>query len=271
MPRQPNEKLVRFSDDEVGRLFQLYSDAEREILDEINRGLLKGNDTRYLQTMIQNVQAILDDLVTGSRTWCEEAIPWVYMEAVNAADQQLAAMDVQVLGGFGAIHQQAAQILAEAAYNRFDDIATTIGRRVDDIYRTLALENIKGSVVGYNSWQQVAKNYREQLAAQGVTGFEDKLKRKWNMRSYAEMVARTTTQEAHIQGTVLRLQEHGHDLVKVSHHSSPCKYCAPWEGKVLSLSGQTKGYPTLVQAKAAKLFHPNCRHAIGAWIPELNQ
>lgn len=258
MGKGPNEKLVKFSDDEVGRLFQLYSDAEVEILEEINRGLLKGNNINYLQGMLQNVQAILSDLLAGSRTWCEQAIPRVYLEGAKAADEQMKAMGTEVKVGFAAIHQQAAQVLAESAYDRFDDMVSFIGRRVDDIYRTLALENVKGSVIGYKTWQQVAKNYREQLAEQGITAFKDIKGRKWNMRTYTEMVARTSTMEAHLQGTAIRLQEHGHDLVKVSTHVGACEKCAPWQGKVLSLSGKTEGHPTLQEAKNAGLMHPNC-------------
>lgn len=266
MPRVPDEKLIQQSESQTARLFQFYSEAEVEILAEINKGLLKGNDTRYLQTMHQNVLSILNDLLAGSRTWCDEAIPWVYMEAAKAADNQLVSMGANTIGGFGAIHQQAAQVLAEAAYNRFDDVAQTIGRRVDDIYRTLALENIKGSVVGYKSWQQVARNFREQLAEQGITAFKDIKGRNWNMRTYAEMVARTTTMEAHLEGTANRLLEHGYDLVKVSTHSGTCEKCAPWQGEILSLTGKTKDYPTLQEAKDAGLFHPRCRHAYGLYI-----
>lgn len=266
MVKETNERLIRFSEEEVQRLYMFYTDAEREILAEINKALLKGNKTEYLNAMKANVQAILKDLREGSRTWCEQAIPRVYTEGAKAADEQMKALGTSVKVGFAAIHQQAAQVLAEAAYNRFDDVTQTIGRRVDDIYRTLALENIKGSVVGYKSWQQVAKNFREQLAEQGVTGFEDKLKRKWNMRSYAEMVARTTTMEAHLQGTAMRLQEHGHDLIKVSTHAGTCEKCAPWQGKILSLSGKSQEYTSLLEAKETGLFHPRCRHAYGLYI-----
>ena len=262
------EKAIKKSDGEVARLFQFYSEAETEILDEINKALLKGNGTAYLQTMLANVQVILNDLLAGSKTWCEEAIPDTYLNGVAVADAQLAAVGVTAVG-FGEIHQQAAQVLAETAYNRFDDVAQTIGRRVNDIYRTLALENIKGSVVGYKSWQQVAQNYREQLAAQGITAFKDVKDRPWNMRRYAEMVARTTTMEAHLQGTALRLQENGHDVVKVSTHAGTCEKCAPWQGKILSLSGKSEIYPSLQDAKDAGLFHPNCRHAYGLYLPEL--
>jgi len=72
------------------------------------------------------------------------------------------------------------------------------------------------------------------------------------------MVARTTTMEAHLQGTANRLAEQGHDLIKVSTHRGACPLCEPWQGKILSITGKTKGYPTLEEAKADGLFHPNC-------------
>jgi hypothetical protein len=262
----PRGKLTRFSDEQVSRLFQFYSNAETDILREINRGLLRGNDLSYLQTVLQNVQAILNDLLAGSRTWCEEAIPRIYVSGAQSADQQLKQLGAKIIPGFGAIHQQAAQVLAENAYGRFQDVGQFIGRRVDDIYRNMALENVRGSVAGYKTWQQVATSYRNQLAEQGITGFVDKAGRQWNMRTYAEMVARTTTMEAHLQGTANRLAENGYDLVKVSSHAGSCPKCLPWQGKIISLTGRTEGYPTLQDAKDAGLFHPNCRHAYGLYI-----
>jgi hypothetical protein len=72
--------------------------------------------------------------------------------------------------------------------------------------------------------------------------------------------------EAHLQGTLNRLSEHGHDLVKISTHSRACPLCVPWQGRILSITGKTDGYPTLEEAKAQGLFHPNCRHAMGLHI-----
>ncbi len=256
----------RFSDIETARLFEFYSKAEMEILEIINRGLLRGDDLTYLQTMLQNVRAILNDILDGSRTWCEEAIPRVYIEGLKNADAMLNDAGVTLKAGFGAIHQQAVQVLAENTYQRFEDVVQVIGRQVNDIYRELALENVRGTVVGYDTWKQTAQRFREQLAERGVTGFKDRSGRMWNMRTYTEMVARTTTMEAHLQGTANRLVEQGHDLIKVSTHRGACPLCVPWQGKVLSITGKTKGYPTLEEAKAAGLFHPNCRHAYGLYI-----
>ncbi len=269
MAQDIEKKLVRFSDAEVERLTKFYAEAEREILDRLNRALLRGNKTEYLAQMKKNVEAILADLRTGSRTWTEEAIPRVYVKGATTADMMIKARGAQgqsVIGGFGAIHQQAAQVLAENTYQSFNNIAERIGRRTQDIYRTLALENIRGSVIGYDTWQQTARNFRENLAKKGVTGFQDAKGRNWNMRTYAEMVARTSTMEAHLQGTANRLLEYGQDLVRVSKHRGACELCKPWEGKILSLTGKTPGYPTLQEAKEAGLFHPNCRHAYSLHI-----
>jgi len=54
--------------------------------------------------------------------------------------------------------------------------------------------------------------------------------------------------------------------VKVSTHLGACELCQPWQGKILSFTGKTEGYPTLEEARAAGLFHPNCRHAYGLYI-----
>ena len=256
----------QLSDAEIDRLIRFYEQAEREILDQLNRALLRGNKTEYLVQMKRNIDAILQQLREGNRTWCSEAIPRVYSMGMHTADTLLLDSGVSLMEGFGAIHQQAAQVLAENAYQRLEDIMQVIGRQVNGIYRDLALENVRGSVVGYDTWKQTAKRYREQLAERGVTGFKDRSGKMWNMRTYTEMVARTTTAEAHLQGTANRLVEQGHDLVKVSTHRGACELCQPWQGKILSITGKTKGYPTLEEAKAAKLFHPRCRHAYGLYI-----
>jgi len=256
----------RFSDAEIERLVKFYEQAEREILDRLNRALLRGNQTEYLEQMKKNIEAILQQLREGNRTWCSEAIPRVYSEGLKNADVMLKDMGTSISAAFGAIHQQAAQVLAENTFQRLEDVVQVIGRQVNDIYRELALENVRGTVVGYDTWKQTARRFREQLAERGVTGFKDRSGRMWNMRTYTEMVARTTTMEAHLQGTANRLVEQGHDLVKVSTHLGACELCQPWQGKILSITGKTKGYPTLEEAKAAGLFHPNCRHAYGLYI-----
>ena len=62
--------------------------------------------------------------------------------------------------------------------------------------------------------------------------------------------------------------EHGEDLIQVSAHNSQCPYCSAWEGKILSLTGTTKGYPTVGDAMMDGLFHEGCRHSTALYIQE---
>lgn len=247
-------------------LIDLYTDMEMDILKLIQSALLRKRQIAYLQNMRRNIHKILQQLQKESKEWCEEVLPDIYSEGIASADFMVKGLGFEVSGTFGQIHQQAIEVLAENTYSRFEDVVQFIGRRTNDIYRHLALENIRGSVAGYETWKKVAQNYREQLAEKGITGFVDKSGHRWNMKKYAEMVARTSTMECHIQGTANRLIEQDFDLVIVSSHSGACEKCIPWEDKVLSITGKTSGYPTLDDAKEDGLFHPNCRHDIGLYI-----
>lgn len=258
---------VQLATDEADRLEKLYEQAERDILSALSDGLLRGNDVSYLRTMLSNVQSLLADLRRLSKQWAEQSIPNTYQSGVNVANQQLLEAQISVQSiAFGRVHTQAAQVLADNAFNRLDHVVQLIGRRTEDMYRQLALEATRQSIIGYRTYQQVARQFEKSMVENGITGFRDAAGREWNMTSYARMVARTTTMEAHLAGTANRLLEANQDLVIVSKNGSKHMECAVWEGKVLSLTGKTTGFPTLAEAKAAKLFHPNCRHAYGLYI-----
>ena len=52
----------------------------------------------------------------------------------------------------------------------------------------------------------------------------------------------------------------GGDLVEVLTHNTECRLCLPWQGKLLSITGQTTSAPYLGDAIDAGLFHPGCAH-----------
>lgn len=265
MARREDE-YWRLSESEAERLVRLYTDAELEILRAVEVATHRrafGTAT-VLRGTLENVQAILRDLEAGSRQWCEEAIPRLYGESLRQADAQIKAAEKRLVAGFGAIHQQAVKVLADNAYGTLAGAAQIIGRRVEDDYRRAALAATRATVLGAGTTRQAARDFLGRLEQKGITSFQDKAGRNWNMKTYAEMVARTTTMEAHLQGTQNRLVEHGVDLARVSDHLGECPRCRPWEGKILSVTGATEGFPTVEEAKAAGLFHPRCRHALSA-------
>lgn len=253
------------TDAQAMRLIKLYDEAEREILKEINRLLLKATTPEYSlawqKTILQRVQQIRAQLLDVSRTWCQEAIPDSYLKGVAWADEDPLA-GTKVIAGFGRIHQQAAQVLAENTYSRFVGVDQVVGRRVDDIFRAVALENVKGSVIGYQTTKKAAARIKKELAERGVTGFVDKAGHEWSLSRYAKVAAQEATNQSFRQGTINRFQEKGHDLVRISSHSSSCPKCASFQGKTFSLSGNDEEYPPLDQARAGGLFHVGCLHVL---------
>ena len=261
------------SDAQAKRLIQMYDGAEKEILKECNRLLLKNPESYSLawqKTILARVQQIRGDLLEGSRTWCQEAIPDSYMKGVTWADADPLAGQ-KLLAGFGSIHQQAVEVLAEHTFSRLSDVNNVVGRRVDDVFRQVALENSKGSVIGYETTRKAAKRIREDLAERGITGFVDKAGHEWDMARYAKVLAQETTNEAFRQGTINRFEEKGHDLVVISSHEGSCPLCDPFEGETMSLSGTDPEFPSLEDAEAEGLFHVGCLHIISLAPEEKNR
>lgn len=152
------------------------------------------------------------------------------------------------------------------------------GRRVtlDDLNR----EVTDGMTANrYGTRRDAAADLLAKYARSGITGFRDTAGRSWDLASYAEVVTRTTTAQTLVDAHLDRLTEMGRDLVIVSDAPEECSICRPYEGKVLSISGDTrKGthridghtvtvYGTVADAKADGVWHPNCRHRVGIYLP----
>jgi hypothetical protein len=81
--------------------------------------------------------------------------------------------------------------------------------------------------------------------------------RAFLLREYARMVSHVKLRETHTKGMEGLIQEHGFDLVQISHHVHKPDICTPIEGKVYSITGNTPGWPKLPRHTP---FHVGCRH-----------
>jgi hypothetical protein len=92
--------------------------------------------------------------------------------------------------------------------------------------------------------------------------FVDAGNRVWDSKAYCEMLARTTLLNTSRQEYLNTCAENGSDVVAVTVSGHCCDKCAVWENRLLSISGATKGLPTVDDAIAEGLFHPNCTHSL---------
>jgi hypothetical protein len=124
--------------------------------------------------------------------------------------------------------------------------------------------------------KELSKRLKEILNDDGITGLTYKTKPSkvnpegklinLSLESYTKGLALTTVRNARINATVQRVYMEEGDLVKVSSHGNPSPLCDKWQGKILSVSGKDKRYPSLDEAmtwmKGYGLFHRYCRHNI---------
>lgn len=101
----------------------------------------------------------------------------------------------------------------------------------------------------------------------GVAYFNDSRGAKWSLKRYTDMLSTTLIARVQREAFFATSLEYGNDLVKVIHGgiSPECELCAPFNGKVLSITGKTKGYMSVEQASmSGHLFSYNCDHYVSA-------
>lgn len=170
--------------------------------------------------------------------------------------------NTQINALIGPRDSDAVRILAENVVSKFEQTEILVGRRVDDVLRSIALEETAASIAAGETRLDLSDRLERALTNAGVTQVKDGLRlvpingRNYQLDKYARMVARTTTREAATQGMANRLRANGIDLYTVDDHQGACEICAEFNGNTYSLDGTTPGYDVL---DSLPPFHPSCR------------
>lgn len=168
-----------------------------------------------------------------------------------------------------ALNTSSADILIDNLVSDLNAVTTTVGRRVDDVFRRVGLQAALAQVEANEPERFAVDRVVAQLERDGITGFVDKAGKRWTLSNYAQMAVRTTTSEALTRGTVAKMAERGYDLLKVVGHKQGLPEggtdeCSAHIGKVISITDE----------EALPPYFPNCRcwvaPAVEAFIaPEL--
>ncbi|WP_329424002.1 phage minor capsid protein [Streptomyces sp. NBC_01268] len=290
MPVSPAmaEDLAR----EVGAL---YRDAEAALLERLAAALEADIESpRWAElklASIGNLRAAVEAVAEALQADTSGAVRRALVEAYNrgrqAAVAELGALDIgrELVARDRVPNAPAVDRLAASLADDTRPLYVRITRAVVDIYRRIVGRASGTQLLTGMTRRQASQRALDQFAAQGITGFTDSAGRRWDMASYAEMAVRSVTARAAVEGHIDALAEIRVGLVIVSDAPLECPLCRPWEGEILSLGG-TSGPHTvrepradgrgtvavhvagsLVEARAAGLFHPNCRHSLGAYLP----
>ena len=180
--------------------------------------------------------------------------------------------------------EQATAVLAEGMERAAYETAVRTAGRYEAIVREVA----KAQFAGEANALQVQQRALNEWARKGLPAFTDKAGRTWSNQAYSEMLTRTVTQRAYRDAAHATLVAEGYDLVIVSSHRNPAPMCQPYERKVLSLSGRSRGIvqipsaltgemvnvevtASMAEAESQGYHHPACRHQETLFVPDVTR
>lgn len=112
--------------------------------------------------------------------------------------------------------------------------------------------------------------------SRGFNCIEYKDGRRVNIASYSQMAVRTASLRAQLMGEGDFRKSIGRVLVQPTSHGGACPICQKWENKIFIddvYSGGTKKdgkYMLLSEAMTQGFLHPNCRHGLTTYYPEVD-
>lgn len=152
---------------------------------------------------------------------------------------------------------------------------SAITKKLDDEYKKIIFKTQLNMQTGSMTLNQAIDTASREFLSNGLNCVEYKNGNKVNIQSYVEMSVRTSRKKAYLEGEGQARNDLGHYIVKVSQYGACSPTCLPWQGLVYIDDVYSNGkpqdmYPLLSTAISNGLFHPNCRHTLSNFYPEIN-
>lgn len=253
--------------------------AESEILNDIAR-LLRGGSIASADWKIEKMRKL------GALTDRAAEVLRKYRDAIQAgaaSEVEQAAMDALLKGeetfrkakAAGATLLDALPLEADStikatiatwqksAVNQMNLAMATMLEKSGPLYvqtiNRVTAQVLTGSMSGHEALVRAVKEWSEA----GIPSIVDKAGRQWTSEAYANMVIRSNTRKVATEVQMERAQEYGADLIEVSAHAGARALCAPYQGRIYSLSGTSEKYAAFSSTsygETAGLFGINCGH-----------
>ncbi len=146
--------------------------------------------------------------------------------------------------------------LAAVFTNRMsDNLINTLRQSLVEVEREAAIEGMTANEKQKAVQERWAQTCRDPSAFK----FVDSAGKVWENARYLQMLSRTTAQRVYNDSYADRLAEAGCEIARIVSMGAPgCKVCAAWQNQIVAVSGKSEKFPTLAEARAAGVFHPNC-------------
>lgn len=267
--------------DEVRKLERIYGTVEREIAKEM--ALMDIGNYRELKAVKtqEKIDGLVKMLNKAAIKWSKEAIPEAYERGYAVSKTRLEILGVRKNEEFNdKTHRQA----IEHQINETMDVLIKANQSIKLNVATfiyLARQAARGlsqfQAFDMRDEELIDELLGEALRAGETRGFASRIVREYfaekfgdaqfiringrdyNLRKYADLVAKTRLRVVQTEAVLNACKEYENDLVQVSDHGTECPICIPYEGNVYSLSGRSSAYPYLDDYPP---WHPRCQHNI---------
>lgn len=254
-------------DRDIDRLVAAYKVAIAAILTELDRIDLANISRAIAAAALVEVTKILRDLNEESAAWVAENIPQAVRDGVLTALISLDVEDAEKVAKFSRINREL--VAAAVADTQADILAVTqnIDRRVRTAIRQVAAESMRANLTkGVNGRRTISREMlagmKKKLGDSVTTGIIDSAGRRWDPKTYVEMLTRTKMAQAHREATINEAISRNAYYARVSKHGATDD-CRLYEGTIVKLVPDAPGpFKYLGDIPRRSLFHPCCRHSL---------
>jgi hypothetical protein len=260
---------------------ELLYDMETELLANLVRALARGDvgSAAWSAKKLGDLGIVSAKNAQAVRRALKKALPLIQAEVREHGIKAVSTFD-RYLDGL-----QLSEVLPfDASKAVVDTLATWEGKATTAIEKmgsTLlvgtnalyidAIEKASTQVlIGAKSGREAIAEVARTWADKGVTALVDAAGRQWSVEAYAATVIRSNVRNVVTETQKARCADFGVDLVEVSSHVGARPGCAPYQGRIYSLSGASAEYPPLSSTsygEPAGLFGINCGHQMYPYVP----
>lgn len=253
-------KLLSDAESRRKRLTQIYKDAENAAIVLLAAALLAPKPAAALLKAKASIKKIMGDAEKQAQAWSDDSLTTLYARGMMDAGEKMG----NVTPESDATHVAIIAALVVGVMEKLSSVSAAVDRNVATLLSSVQVGVAGASFKNATDWQTLAEKLRQDVMANGITGFIDKAGHVWKVDTYVDVVAQSSVMRAYNKGISSEMQAQGLDLARLSDEidENTCDACAQWAGQVLSITGETPGFPTVDEAEADGVFHCHCVHTL---------
>lgn len=270
--------------DRIKYLAPLYSEEDRKLisifqkevrrLDMLYYRAINSNDITKANELLKKIKEIVKTLNNEYSDWADLVIPKEYLKGTRYIDDSLfdtSSLSVvlnankkevaSMIRNLWPLHMDAVNWLLNTSKNYVKSSLDWMERQAITMIWELQQEKVREQlawwIISWESLTNVEERIKKYFVSNKISWFKDRAWRIWEMDRYVDMLTRTETSIANVQGTINRAVQLWITKFKVVENIDCCEECGNYNWMVVDVREWSVDLPP---------YHPNCRGYIIAEI-----